>query len=397
MAIKIGTNDVVDKFVGSQLVERAYKGTDLIFDAYSDVAGTLPLSFTARAQQALRNYRLYGTSEGAGKNTANLFNKDAKDTNNGYVKNHYLLINGDTAENSGWDISEYIPVDIGTTYYLYWYVNSSSLVSFCLYNENKQRIVGYKYGSNRGKTFIPETAKYVRFSVRNSGEIYPYVGLYENPMTTPEPYGYKIPLTLTSGQNTDTYPLYIGSTKLGEEEYVDYAEQKVYKRNLKSFIWMAKFAKNSNRVDYFAYWTAEDRTYMQDGCGFLIKRGVEEILTINTDGVYNQSILADLNTSLYKQVTFKDLGQGCNFRTYVIINNEYIYGDNIHITYDDVIASPDEAIYFDRPPIVLPTDPPSPLPAITAYQGENTLSSTETVGEVTVTGRISEVPETSEP
>lgn len=39
-------------------------------------------------------------------------------------------------------------------------------------------------------------------------------------------------------------------------------------------------------------------------------------------------------------------------------------------------------------PYLQPTDPPSPLPAITAYQGENMLSSTETVGEVTVKGRL---------
>lgn len=39
------------------------------------------------------------------------------------------------------------------------------------------------------------------------------------------PYGYKIPLTVES----DTYPLYIGDSKLGEDEYLDYGEQKIYK------------------------------------------------------------------------------------------------------------------------------------------------------------------------
>ena len=86
-----------------------------------------------------------------------------------------------------------------------------------------------------------------------------------------EPAGYKIPLTNTSGVTSADYNLYIGSTKLGEEEYVDYGEQKIYK---------------------------------------------------------------DVSGTL------------------------------------------------------TPTDPPQAFPAITAYQGENTLSSTETVGEVTVRGRI---------
>lgn len=35
-----------------------------------------------------------------------------------------------------------------------------------------------------------------------------------------------------------------------------------------------------------------------------------------------------------------------------------------------------------------PVDPPAPLPEITAYEGENTLSSTETVGEMTIKGKI---------
>lgn len=158
MSDYIGTRQQVDEYIGSRLVEAAYQGSHKYFDAYTEVTGNLPLSFNSRVNHSLKDYILYGTSEGAG-----------------------------VACGSG------------------------------------------------------------------------------------EPEGYKIPLTLTSGQTSDDYNLYIGSTKLGEEEYVDYATQKIYK-------------------------------------------DVSGVLT--------------------------------------------------------------------------PTDPPEPLPAITAYQGENTLSSAETVGEVTVKGRI---------
>lgn len=44
-----------------------------------------------------------------------------------------------------------------------------------------------------------------------------------------EPEGYQIPLTNTSGEQSDTYPLYIGDAKLYEDEYVDYQEQKIYR------------------------------------------------------------------------------------------------------------------------------------------------------------------------
>ena len=94
------------------------------------------------------------------------------------------------------------------------------------------------------------------------------------PTESGEPAGYKIPISISDGTNTSNYDLFIGDTKLGEEEYLDYAEQKIYK---------------------------------------------------------------DVSGTL------------------------------------------------------TPTDPPIPLPAINAYKGENTLSSTETLGEVSVKGRISEV------
>lgn len=47
-----------------------------------------------------------------------------------------------------------------------------------------------------------------------------------------EPAGYKIPLTVTSGTESKTADIFIGDSKLGEAEYVDYGEQKIYKRIL---------------------------------------------------------------------------------------------------------------------------------------------------------------------
>lgn len=46
------------------------------------------------------------------------------------------------------------------------------------------------------------------------------------------PYGYKIPLTVTNSIETKTTDVYIGDRKLGEAEYVDYGEQKIYRRIL---------------------------------------------------------------------------------------------------------------------------------------------------------------------
>ena len=156
--INLGTSTMQDFALGGNLVERIDLGDTTIFDPYTTLTGTLPLTFNSRVAAALKNYRIHGTSAGSG-----------------------------------------------------------------------------------------------------------------TPTESGEPAGYKIPISLESREQQSNYDLYIGSTKLGEEEFVDYGEQKVYK-------------------------------------------DVSGVLT--------------------------------------------------------------------------PTDPPAPLPAIQTYQGENTLSSTETVGEVTVKGRI---------
>lgn len=44
-----------------------------------------------------------------------------------------------------------------------------------------------------------------------------------------EPTGYQIPLTVTSGEESTTIPIYIGDGKLYEDEYVDFGEQKIYR------------------------------------------------------------------------------------------------------------------------------------------------------------------------
>lgn len=44
-----------------------------------------------------------------------------------------------------------------------------------------------------------------------------------------EPTGYKLPMTVESGEESTATPIYIGDSKLGEEEYVDFVEQKIYR------------------------------------------------------------------------------------------------------------------------------------------------------------------------
>ena len=105
------------------------------------------------------------------KRTDNLFNKDAKDVNNGYIENQLLSADGTTGYTPSYSVSEYIPISPNTDYYLIWVYKLSSTVGFCLYDSNKDYLSGinyFTYGEVSGGTFNSGNAVYIRFSIRNT-------------------------------------------------------------------------------------------------------------------------------------------------------------------------------------------------------------------------------------
>jgi hypothetical protein len=226
------------------------------------ITGTLPLTFEAKGE-ALTNYRLYGTSEGVGEKTENLFDG---------VFPEYAL-NG----------TRYKQIRVPGGDYTFWTNAPKSNNLALLFAMSGYAGTGASTSSDGIWDGSPRTV------ASKNGFITLAMHPYENydpreyqvmitaGSTIPASYippGYKIPLTVTSRAQSQDYPLYIGDTQLMDEEYVDYGEQKVWK--------------------------------MVDGT-------------------------------------------------------------------------------------LTPTDPPVPFPEITTFEGENTLTSTETVGEVSVTGKIKEI------
>lgn len=69
-----------------------------------------------------------------------------------------------------------------------------------------------------------------------------------------------------------------------------------------------------------------------------------------------------------------------------LATNSYGVAPACCIVLDDINTNPYLQSLFLKP-----TDPPVPLPPIPTYKGENTLSSTETLGEVSITGKITEM------
>ena len=342
------------------------------------ITGSLPLTFRAKGD-TLTDYTVHGTSAGAGARTENLFDKSTALTG-------YEISGSSIAENPLWFVTDYIKVDPQTSYI----APKSSWGTGCLEYASKGGEPTKRTFNNITGITTLSTTQYIRLNSTIATIDSKMVVQGSTAPTTFIPYGYEIPLTLTAGQHSDDYALYIGDTQLGEDEYLDYAEQKVYKRNPKSFVWLIGFQKadDSGRAYYRVEWTETDKAVLIGNCGVLIKRGIEEEINIDN---YETKVVLDVNTGTYYSARFRDLGEGCNFRTFVISNGQYLYGDNIHITYNEIITAPGETIHLDRPPVVLPTNPPAPFPAISAYQGENTLSSTETLGSVSVSGKIKEV------
>ena len=196
-----------------------------------------------------------------------------------------------------------------------------------------------------------------------------------------EPDGYKIPLT----NNSTDYTLYIGSSKLGAEEYVDYADGKVYKRteNLfdKDVVTPNCYIKNDGSIVTADSFSISDYTPINPNTVYTMCNA-----TGNAPGAcWYDSNKTYISGFKYDSSPITDITQTSPADAAYIRMSVRSSSPSVLDRFMLVEASTAPASYI---PYLKPTDPPSPLPAISAVQGENILSSTETVGTVTVKGRI---------
>ena len=155
-----------------------------------------------------------------GDKTANLF--DYQTMANGEA-NRYLNSDGTLSSNNGWAVTDYIPIS-GTTFTLKRYAAGNS-PAICLYDSNKQYIVGLEYSGNSTVTISANTtAYYARFSYQvfsGTTENLSQTMLVEG-STAPSsyiPFGYKIPIL----SNGNTYPIYLSEPIRKKDSYVDTA------------------------------------------------------------------------------------------------------------------------------------------------------------------------------
>ncbi len=303
----------------------------------------------------------------------NLFDKNATDTSNGYVANRRIVAStgADYASTDNF-ISEYIYVIPNTVYTLNGIevVAGSSVAppGVCYYDANHVFLSGDTCRRASGKWLFsnyqittPANAAYIRINVSYDTAD---TAMLTRTNTAPSAY---IPHDITT-------PIYIGSSKLYEDEYVDYQEQKVYK-------------KKPNLVSGII-----DNVYVtRDG-------------VLSTNSALNGAVTPIEKDKVYTvpHATGGNMFCGC-FEEYPVLdattyNSERFTFRSEYYTFTAPVTGylvssvsfgvTDPIVYEGEYPQLAPTDPPMPFEAIQTFSGENTLSSTETVGEVSVTGRI---------
>lgn len=188
----------------------------------TEIAGELPIDFRSNGDDLL-GYKIYGTANGAGVQTENLFDKGSA------VDGYWLQAsNGATVAISGYCVSDYIPIVAGETYFSY-----HTGRTFCWYDQTKTFIETSPTGTS---ATAPQTASFLRVNLLIANKS---IAVLTNFSTAPDhyiPFGYKLPLTVESGEQSTDIPIYIGDAKLGEDEYVDYGEQKIYRRNIEDYL-----------------------------------------------------------------------------------------------------------------------------------------------------------------
>ena len=207
-----------------------------------EVEGVPPLTFNAVAG-SLKNYRIYGQTvdgESVGDRTGNLFYGEIE---HGGFNNDGINLNEEPYYSRRIRSKQYISVIPNTVYSfsVSTALNIDLSISFYDKSDYTTKRIGYVNWSH-GNTLTFTTATnctYIRalLKTESDSDITPsdISNIMLNTGSTPlpyEPYGYKVPVTVSNGSDTLTTPIYLPEQirKVGDEaEYIDYSEQKQHR------------------------------------------------------------------------------------------------------------------------------------------------------------------------
>ena len=173
------------------------------------ITGVLPLTFTT-TEDKLRDWTIYGNDDvhdgqqGVGQRTENLFDKSSIET--------YKYLNADGTITSvpqtsnEWDISDYIPIESSTQYWIS--KTRTSAAGYHVYYDSSKAFIS-SIDANNADTVItsPNKAKYIRLSIRSASISVDGIMLVKG-STAPSSYvtfGYEMPISCEQNLiNSDT-------------------------------------------------------------------------------------------------------------------------------------------------------------------------------------------------
>lgn len=195
---------------------------------------TLPITINADGNELL-DYRIYGESGGVGDRTENLFdiNKlwaDGQDyiSGTGETSRYIKLFVG----NGAYTVSTNVPNNENPNIASVFISTNETTPTTSASNGvflNRPRTVVVNNGYLLIYIRIDSAAGYLVFDADTFAPY--YINAVEG-STAPAsyiPYGYKMDMSVSDGTTSTTTSIYIGSDPLGEDEYVDYGEKKIYR------------------------------------------------------------------------------------------------------------------------------------------------------------------------
>ena len=206
-------------------------------------SGVPPLTFKAKKSGTLKNYRIYGNTvngDSVGDRTGNLFDGN-------FLQGYWAYADGRFTYTNTWICTTKIPCT-GGQMYTYSFSKASRWFGFVWYDGDGDYIStnNRQDGSNtQYRLYFAEAPSNAEFMAMNIAGYPDYnsiilpsditdfmlvEGKYTSEtMPNYEPYGYRVPVTVTNGTDTETTNIYLPEQikMVGDEvEYVDYKEQK---------------------------------------------------------------------------------------------------------------------------------------------------------------------------
>jgi len=209
----------------------------------NEYEGNLPINIKFIGK-GLQNYKIYGNTvngESVGDRTGNLFDGI-------FLQGYWAGADGSyVAGYPTWICTNKLPCKPNTTYTLSFNSANSRWYGFVWFTENGDYLLSDLVKSPQTQCHYtasaPSNAAYMTIDIAGYPDVQSCIKpsdvtdlmLVEGSTALPyEPYGYKVPVTITNGTDTETITLYLPEQirKIGDEmEYINFEEQKMVKKS----------------------------------------------------------------------------------------------------------------------------------------------------------------------